>query len=173
MEEVWKDIEGFEGVFQVSNLGRVKSLPRVRSNGKGLFTTKLRILSPATHKLGYKFVYVQKGLVKKRFYVHRLVAEAFVEKEDGKAHVNHKDGNPANNRADNLEWCDQSENIRHCIDVLGKKEKPVVRSDGKRYRSAKEASIELGVPRYAVYAVLDGTRKNVCGYSFRYGEKEN
>lgn len=172
MNEIWKDIAGLDGAFQVSNLGRVKSLPRERSNGKGVYTTKEKILKPATHRFGYKFVYVQKDLEKKRFYVHRLVADAFLEKKPGKPYVNHKDGNPANNKVSNLEWCNRSENIRHCIDTLGKKEKPVIRSDGKKYHSARQACEDMNVPRYIVYAVLAGTISNVQGYTLRYGEKE-
>ena len=169
MNEVWADIKGLEGLFQISTLGRVKSLPRLKGNGKGVFLTKEIILKPATSK-GYKFVYMQAYNEKRRAYVHRLVADAFIENPEGKPDVNHKDGDPANNNVENLEWCTESENIQHCMEKLGKKNKPVVRSDGKRYRSAKEAAADIGVPRYMVYSVLEKISAGVKGYNFSYEE---
>lgn len=97
MVEVWKDIEGYEGLYQVSNMGRVKSLI------KGI------ILKQWTDKDGYR----QVGLLKKTFKVHRLVAKAFIENPDDLPLVNHKDENKANNNITNLEWCTNEYNLSY------------------------------------------------------------
>lgn len=110
MEEAWKDIAGYEGLYQVSNFGRVKSLGRIdRFNKKW----DARILIP--HCVGKNYLAVglcKDGVVKSR-RVHRLVAEAFIPNPQGKPQVNHKDGNKGNNFASNLEWSTNSENQIH------------------------------------------------------------
>lgn len=102
MQEIWKDIAGYEGLFQVSNLGRVKSLPRKN-------VTKEKILNGGDNGDGY----IRVSLSNKFYYVHRLVADAFIPKIEGKDFVNHKDEVKSNNNVDNLEWCTNQENIIH------------------------------------------------------------
>lgn len=109
MKEVWKDIKGYEGLYQVSNLGRIKSLPRKRT-----IKTE-RILSPKFNKGGYLEVALCKNSKYKMCRVHRLVASAFIQNPENKREVNHIDGNKLNNKADNLEWVTPSENIRHAF----------------------------------------------------------
>ena len=117
-EEIWKPIKGYEGVYEISNLGRVRSIGRyvqAKIKGTKCITFKGgRILSPGDNGKGYLFVH----LMNKRFYVHRLVCEAFIEKRDGANQVNHKDGIKSNNRANNLEWCTHSENMLHCTRII-------------------------------------------------------
>lgn len=108
MEEIWKDVVGFEGRYQVSNMGNVKSL---RYGGRG----GEKNMKPTLHHTGYKIVGL--GSAKKIYGVHVLVAKAFVEKPNGKDFVNHIDGNKQNNCADNLEWVTARENIQHAIKV--------------------------------------------------------
>lgn len=93
MEEVWKDVVGYEGLYKISNLGNVFS------NYAG------RILTPGTTKDGYKYVSLSKNKEKQMKTIHRLVATAFLSNPNNLPIVNHKDENPANNHADNLEWC--------------------------------------------------------------------
>ena len=104
MEE-WRDIEGYEGLYQISNLGRVKSFPNCKRK-----TT--RILKPGNNCTGrgYLFIFLFKNKQKKRFYVHRLVAQAFIPNPNNLPMINHKDENPLNNNLNNLEWCDYKYN---------------------------------------------------------------
>ena len=103
MEEIWKDISGYEGLYQISNLGNVKSLNYSR-------TGKERILKPGTDKDGYLLVTLYKNRNKRPFKIHRLVAKAFIPNPDNKSDVNHKDENKTNNCVDNLEWMTRMEN---------------------------------------------------------------
>lgn len=112
MNEIWKDINGYEGLYQVSNTGKVKSL--VGWNGRK-YVPREKILSKTKTSTGYYKVELAKCKTKKSFKVHRLVAMAFIPNEESKPHINHKDGNPLNNNVDNLEWCTPKENIEHAI----------------------------------------------------------
>ena len=107
MEE-WRDIEGYKGLYQISNLGRVKSFPNCKRK-----TT--RILKPGNNCTGrgYLFIFLFKNKQKKRFYVHRLVAQAFIPNPNNLPMINHKDENPSKNIVDNLEWCDNKYNCNY------------------------------------------------------------
>lgn len=100
MDEIWKDIEGYEDDYQVSNLGRVKSLPKKCWNGKGYWFRDGRILIPIKSKKGYLNVWCRKRI----FKVHRLVANAFIPNPQNLPQVNHIDGDKTNNCVTNLEW---------------------------------------------------------------------
>jgi len=114
MEEIWKDIKGYEGLYRVSNLGRVKSLKRVvyRSNGH-LKTVRERILKAGIDGCGYLIVRLSKDGKGKTFAVHKLVAMVFLNHTPcgHKMVVNHIDNDPANNRVSNLEIISQRENV--------------------------------------------------------------
>ena len=116
-DEVWKDIEGYEGLYQVSNFGNIKSLPKVRHNGRGTYIQKEKILKPSNTSTGYKKIELCKDGKRKGFKVHRLVAIAFIPNPDNKPEVNHIDGNKINNNIDNLEWVTSSENTIHAYET--------------------------------------------------------
>lgn len=121
MIETWKDINNYEGLYQVSNTGKLRN--------KNLHVLALDI----NNKMGYYKVCLCKNAKKKNFYVHRIVAEHFAEKPLRKDFVNHKDHNKLNNNADNLEWLTRLENIRYSS-WLNKKMRPYTRSkSGHKY----------------------------------------
>ena len=112
MEEIWKDIKGYEGLYQESNLGRIKRFLFVNNI---IVKKQDKILKNQKHSAGYNIITLTKNSQQKICLVHRLVAEAFLEKIDGKTYINHKDGNKSNNNVDNLEWCTQKENMQHAV----------------------------------------------------------
>lgn len=109
MTEIWKDIKGYKGIYMVSNMGRVKSLPQFHNSNSGGYYTTGKILKQRDNGRGYS----QVRIYKKHFYVHRLVAETFIDNPYNLPIVNHKDENPSNNRVDNLEWCTQKYNMNY------------------------------------------------------------
>lgn len=122
MEEIWKDVEDYEGIYHVSNIGRVRC---VRNS---------KCLNQYT-SAGYKYVSLRKEGISKSVHVHRLVAKAFCEGYFEGAVVNHKDENPSNNNAENLEWCTQSYNTKYNDANLKGREKATTRQEhsDKRY----------------------------------------
>lgn len=110
MTEEWKDIKGYEGLYRVSNHGVVISLHPHSS--KRINPTE--IIGDVVR--GYRRVDLRKNGERCRFLVHRLVAEAFIPRPDAKYEVNHIDGDKTNNMAENLEWCDHQENMKHAYD---------------------------------------------------------
>ena len=112
MKETFKSIEGYEGMYEVSSLGRVKSLPR---NGSGPYTTKEIYLKPGTNGGRYKIVCLTKNKTHKMILVHRLVAKAFILNPDNKMQVNHINAIKIDNNVNNLEWCTAKENTHHAM----------------------------------------------------------
>lgn len=110
MSELWKDINGYEGLYQISNKGKIRKLRFINNicNKEKIFE-----LTPQIINSGYQKVMLYKNGEYKNALVHRLVAEAFVENPDNKKIVNHKDGDKTNNYADNLEWVTHGENMTH------------------------------------------------------------
>lgn len=117
MEIIWKDLLGYQGLYQVSNMGDVKSLSKIiKTKGNGLRNTKERILKPGITKYGYKQVTLSKNGITKSYTIHRLVAYNFCDNLHDKPIINHKDGIKINNIYTNLEWCTYSENLQHAYD---------------------------------------------------------
>lgn len=114
MEEIWKDIKGYEGLYQVSNLGKVRSMDRwVAHKGNSKVFVVGKLIKLQTKKNGYIRVDLSKNHKHKHYAVHRLVAQAFIPNPDNLPQVNHKDEDKTNNRVDNLEWCDNHYNITY------------------------------------------------------------
>lgn len=185
MSEIWKDIPGFEGFYMVSNLGRVKSLPRVvmRSNGKS-YTHKEVIIKERKNAWGYSTLplTVSPGANKQRnWMVHRLVALAFLDNPNNYPQINHKDGDKSNNTPGNLEWCTNSMNQLHAWEnglnkYTGKNNVKVVQMDEsgniiKVWDSMHEA--ERGLSKVTVghiWSCVNGKRKHCGGYRWKYYE---
>lgn len=124
--EIWKPIKGYEGCYEVSNKGRVKSLIRkVNANNGGIYIKEEMYLSPVIDSKGYYQVFLCKNGKPKPNRIHRLVAETFIDKPNGKNIVNHMDKNKSNNCVENLEWCTNQYNLRYSTS------KSVVRVDTK------------------------------------------
>ena len=172
--EIWKDVQDYEGLYQVSNLGRVKSLSN-RSNHKNEL-----ILKPAVVQ-GYKKVNLYKKSIGKIFPVHRLVAVAFIENPMNKEMVNHIDGNKLNNCIDNLEWNTAKENTIHAIKnklIIPKKGNECKRSIQvaqidiltnkilKTYGSYREAERLTGIPHSNIRKCIMGKFKQTGGYGW-------
>jgi hypothetical protein len=115
--EEWRDIVGYEGLYQVSNLGRVKSLPKriVYKDGRE-YIYPSKVMKNQKVSTGYRYVTLYSVNGRRQYYVHRLVAIAFIPNLNNERDINHIDGCKTNNIASNLEWCSRSENIKHAYD---------------------------------------------------------
>lgn len=184
MKEIWRDIEGLEGRYKISNLGRILSLPKkhkVNVFGKAMTErmTKERIISGRKDKDGYIMADLSDSEHKlHKCKVHRLVAAAFVERVDGKNIVNHKNGIKDDNRAENLEWVDNQENLIHAHHELyddshkyyNERKVNLYTNDMRFVRSFEnitETAKYLGVSKSAISAHLQGKTKSCKGYTIK------
>ena len=190
MKEVWKDIKGYENLYQVSNYGNVKSLDRYikNKNGKMQFYNE-KILRPNDSK-GYLKVTLSKNNRQRTFRIHVLVAKTFISNPENKPEVNHKDGNKHNNHIDNLEWNTRRENEIHAyqkgLAKPSKKQKEAVAKYAKENYSKKiiqydlngnfikewnsMADIwrELGIRASLICRCCKGLRTHTYGYIWKY-----
>lgn len=158
--EQWRDVKGYEGLYQVSNYGRVKSLHKKTE----------KIKSQRMGSNGYKVINLYKNGIEKTYGVHRLVAMAFIDNHDNKREVNHIDGCKINNCVENLEWATPSENIRHAYDTglnegtskasEARKRKVKCITTGKTYESLSEAESLTGVAYYSISKCCTGKKKS-------------
>lgn len=162
MEEEWRDIAGYEGLYQVSNFGRVKSLNFGRTGVQKVLKTQ---------KYPNKYVKADlrhNGTIHTKS-IHRLVAEAFIPNLENKSDVNHIDGDKHNNRVDNLEWATRSENMRHCKEILhknaGRPPRPVkCLETGEIYENMHLASAKTGVPIVSIRNNLEDSSRYAGGF---------
>lgn len=160
MKEIWKPVRKFESKYEVSNLGRVKSI--------GTYNTcKRGILEPMIDTSGYAHVRMYDSGMTEDVGVHRLVAETFIPNPDNLGYVNHKDENPLNNQVDNLEWCSNSYNIAYST---GKR---VIQYDKsglviKIFNCIADASRELGIPTTNISKCCKGKRKSAGKFIWEY-----
>lgn len=114
--EKWKPVQGYEGFYEVSNEGRVRSVDRyVKQRDKFMQLKKGKVLSPAKNRLGYMCVALSRENKLSARTIHRLVAIAFIKNPNGYKEINHIDGNKQNNNVENIEWSTRSKNINHAI----------------------------------------------------------
>ena len=181
MEEIWKDIEGYEGRYQVSNLGRVKALPRTveghNQHGKWTRTEPAKIMAQKLQNTDRYQVSLRDADGKRTtFYVHRLVAMAFVPGYFEGATVNHKNEDHHDNRADNLEWMTKAENnaygthnfrvgksLRMAVEMLTDEGEHVAYFD-----SMSEAAEKSGCPLSSIHRCCYGRQETTNGYRFRF-----
>ena len=183
--EIWKPIEGYEDRYEVSNLGRVRSLDMVLPcNSNGVRSTRVRrgvIRRQHIGHTGYHYVLLRDGKRDKNFRVHRLVAAAFVPNPHHLPEVNHKDEDKSNNRADNLEWCTgvynknygtgkwrKTKNRRKRVQRLTLDDKPLA-----TYESTRDAARKTGYTQSNIAAACRGEPKylNAYGSHWRYIEE--
>ncbi len=176
MLEIWKDIDGYEDLYQVSNLGMVKSLERYKQNHGKLQLIPEKIKLKRLDQQGYELVDLYRDNKQKTIRVHRLVAEAFISNYGNKDTVNHIDGNKTNNKADNLEWASfeeqnrhfykhnlkSEENIRKAVKAMNKAQAKKVKclNNGIIYESASDAARQVGVSGSLIMRCCRGERKS-------------
>lgn len=169
MKEKWRPVVGYEGRYEVSNLGRIR---------------RVKIITPSKKKHGYMQVsLVDESGVRKSLRLHRIVAEAFLPNPDGKPQVNHRDENPENNRADNLEWATAEENTNYGSRTARAAAKngsktPIVQIDPKmlkvvaEYPGQSAAARATGISLASINACLRGKQRRAGGYLWEYKYKK-
>lgn len=184
MSKEWKEIKGYEGRYLISSSGDVISLKYGGSNRAKMLTWKV-------NNKGYAWVELRKNGIKEQKLVHRLVAEAFIDKVEGLNLINHKDENPLNNDVDNLEWCDNSYNVRYSLErhperrvyhgheIREGKYKTLaviqLDKDGnviKEWENARTIFVETGMSDWSIAEVCRGNRHTAYGYLWRYANED-
>ena len=173
--EEFRDIQDYEGMYQVSNYGRVKRLKRrvntVIRNSNYRYI-KEKILTSLNNGKDYLFVTLVKNKTKEYLKIHRLVAQAFIPNQNGLPCVNHKDYNRKNNKVDNLEWCSLQYNNEYSHN------KPIYQKDIdgliiKKWKSATEASKKLHITISNISSCCNGKRQIAGGYKWEYRKEKN
>lgn len=175
--EIWKDVVGYEGLYQVSNMGNVKSITRKVPFKRGTKTVVGRNMLKHTDKGGYLFVILSKNNVHRFKKVHRLVADAFIQNEGNLPFINHIDECKKNNHVSNLEWCDWQYNNTYGSRVERarlKQVKAVIQCDRngdfiRKWGSLTEASSTLHIHNGSISECCKGKRKTAGGYVWKYG----
>ena len=188
MEEIWKWIDGYENMYQVSNLGRVRSVDRdvyCEVSPNKLQHIYGKVLKQGTNHKGYPIVYLSKDGKQKTITVHRLVALTFIENPLNLPQVNHIDGNKTNNNVSNLEWCDNSYNQIHAHktglfpkyeDIVGwgRPARPVAMLDFntkevlRTFETLASVKRETGINQFNVRSVCLGLRNHAGGYDWKF-----
>lgn len=167
-KEIWKDVVGYEGLYQVSNMGRVRSFKR----------GKVRVLKPNTNKRGYLHVVLSKNNSLKTLRIHRLVAQAFLPNPNNLPQVNHKDEDKTNNIVTNLEYCDakynsnygtRNEKISKIILQIDKNSNVVINI----FPSTIAAEKQTGCKQQNICSCCKGKLKTTGGYKWKYKESQN
>ena len=194
MEEIWKPIKGYEGYYEASNMGQIRSVDRIILSTANILHTEHyqlrrgRVLKQGNGRAGYKLAVLQKDGKKKTFYVHRIIAMAFVENPYNKPCIDHINGNHTDNRAENLRWCTQKENINNPntihknLDVLrynasnNCSPKTILQLDKESLEVIREIPPkssflkEVGYVRAYITSACRNRKKNAYGYKWAFKE---
>lgn len=170
MKEIFKDIKGYESLYQVSNLGRIKSMPKQ----DGFYYTKEKILKPIIVN-GRKRVVLCKDKKHKNYFIYQLVAETFLEKENKNLIVNHKDGDPTNDNVNNLEWCTYKENTIHALKNNLIKHYKIKQYDkeGNYIKTFNRIGEIENIDKSSIIRCCNGIRKTAGGYIWKYDKEKS
>ena len=166
--EIWKSIPKYEGYYEASNFGRIKSIPRKVRNGRGYKITKEKILKPSLNEWRYEEVNLSVNGKHRSQRVNRLIALTFIPNPDNLPQVNHKDGIKTNNNVENLEWCNASYNMLHChANGLSDWETKIrIIETGEEFNSITECAKAINGHISLIDACLVGKRKTHKGFHF-------
>ena len=176
INEIWKPIKGYEGLYEVSNLGRIKRLRRLITNQYNSFYIEEKILKPQKNRYGYLYINLYKNGIMKHITIHKLVAEAFLDNPNNLPQVNHKDENKQNNNVENLEFCDCKYNINFGT-AIARRSKTISKAvvqytlDGtfvREWPSAMDAEREGGFRSECICMCCKGKIKTHKGFIFLY-----
>ena len=186
MREIWKDINNYEGLYQISDLGNIRRLRFINNTTN---KEKISYLKPWSNGHKYLVVSLMKNGVRKNHYIHRLVAQAFLLNPNNYKEINHKDNNPQNNHKDNLEWCNRSYNVKYSFthgyhiapkSMLGKfgynnhLSKPIEQIDVntglviREWANAHEVQRQLKLCRSSISKCCQKKQYTCGGYGWRY-----
>lgn len=177
MVEIWKPIKNYENLYVISNLGNIKSLDKKDSIGRKI---KGKYMKPIKRKDGYLDILLRKNNHSKRFLIHRLVAQTFIENKNNYKEINHKDENKSNNCVKNLEWCNRKYNINYGMankkrkeTLLNKNGKAINQIDKnnniiKQYSSLMEAHRKTKLNKSHLSECCNGIRKTTGGFKWEY-----
>lgn len=187
-EEIWKDVVGYEGLYQISNFGRLKHLAFILTNICGVHNVKERLVHPHIQNNGYYLCDLYKNNIRKNVLLHRIVAEAFIDNPNNYSFVNHINSIRTDCRCVNLEWCTKSYNTKYSYDTTNRKikmnwkkgkdnanSKAVIMLDKnnnyiKRFECIMDIQRELGILYNSIVNCLKGRSKTSGGYKWIYAE---
>ena len=179
MEEVWKEVKGYEGRYAISNFGRLMS-HNYMNNGYD------RVMVPKKNNSGRLYYELYKNGKSKTFLAHRLVGIHFIDNPNNYPEINHKDENPKNNRVDNLEWCDRMYNVHYSMNLHPERatkrkesskwhDKNVVQMDEdlnivRVFENVMSCAREMNYNAWSIIQCCNGIRKHAYGYKWRFAD---